>query len=139
MHTIFNFDSLLRNQRFARAILFGSITAIVSAVIYAFFRDWAGYYFSYLSIGIGFLIGKSILHFGRGVQVKFSILSAVLALLSLILSTFLSFFLLASGNFTNAFSVAYEMTLFYYGNLAFTELFIHGITIYVAYVSARVV
>ncbi|HOJ78109.1 MAG TPA: hypothetical protein PLZ08_05400 [Bacillota bacterium] len=62
-------------------IIAGSIAAIISAILWATITLITHYQFGIMAIGVGFLVGKSISHFGKGDSRAFQISGAVLALL----------------------------------------------------------
>ncbi len=88
MLKVFNTHALNSKQRFARAILVGSVTALVLALVYGLiFRSIPIVY-----IGIGWVIGMAIQKYGRGVQPKFSYLAAGLMVVCILLGDLLGFF-----------------------------------------------
>ncbi len=89
---VFNSRAVTRQQRFVRAIIFGSIAAIGLAIIYGIISSLTRFEFSVVYVGIGYLIGMVISKYGRGVQVQFSVLAAVLAVISFILGDIISMF-----------------------------------------------
>ncbi|NLC96300.1 MAG: hypothetical protein GX675_01840 [Erysipelotrichaceae bacterium] len=92
MYKIFNINSLSSKSRFTRGLIAGSITAIVLAIAYGFLSSLIAVQFSLAFVGIGYLIGNSIKYFGHGVKPEFAIMGAVLTLICIILSDFISFF-----------------------------------------------
>ncbi len=92
MLKVFNTHALTSKQRFSRALLVGIVTALGSAMIYGVIKPAIMFEFSVVYIGIGWLIGSVIQKYGRGVQVKFSILAAVLAALCFILADLFGYF-----------------------------------------------
>ncbi|KAF0223109.1 MAG: hypothetical protein FD133_1653 [Erysipelotrichaceae bacterium] len=88
MLKVFNTHALSSNQRFSRAILVGSVTALVLALVYGLILRSIPIVY----IGIGWVIGMAIQKYGRGVQPKFSYLAAGLMVVCIILGDLLAFF-----------------------------------------------
>ena len=84
---VYNTDALTRNQRFIRALTYGIPTSLGIALIYGLIYriTHLGVVFNFVYVLMGMIIGSVICKYGRGVQLKFSILGAVL--------TFVAFFL----------------------------------------------
>jgi hypothetical protein len=81
MLKVYNKQALTRNQRFQKALLYGGAATIVSIVAYVFIASILPFESSLLYIGFGYGIGYVIRTYGKGVQPRFSILGAVLAVL----------------------------------------------------------
>lgn len=92
MYRIYNSFKLNSNQRFLNALLYGIPTALGLGIAYGYISRILPITFSIVYVGIGFLIGMVIQKFGRGVQVKFSILGAVLAGIAFVLSDVVRYF-----------------------------------------------
>ena len=74
MHML-NLKNLKNNQRFVVALLTGIISAIICALFYSIIVSTIRINFSIFYIAIGYIIGYSIKYFGRGIDIKFSILA----------------------------------------------------------------
>ena len=92
MYRIYNSFKLNSNQRFLNALLYGIPTALGLGIAYVYISRILPITFSIVYVGIGYLIGMVIQKFGRGVQVKFSILGAVLAGVAFVLSDVVRYF-----------------------------------------------
>ncbi|MDY0278195.1 MAG: hypothetical protein RBQ97_08955 [Acholeplasma sp.] len=92
MYRIYNSFKLNSNQRFLNALLYGIPTALGLGIAYGYISRILPITFSIVYVGIGYLIGIVIQKFGRGVQVKFSILGAVLAGIAFVLSDVVRYF-----------------------------------------------
>lgn len=92
MYRIYNSFKLNSNQRFLNALLYGIPTALGLGIAYGYISRILPITFSIVYVGIGYLIGMVIQKFGRGVQVKFSILGAVLAGFAFVLSDVVRYF-----------------------------------------------
>ena len=92
MYRIYNSFKLNSNQRFLNALLYGIPTALGLGIAYGYISRILPITFSIVYVGIGYLIGMDIQKFGRGVQVKFSILGAVLAGIAFVLSDVVRYF-----------------------------------------------
>lgn len=76
MLKVFNSHAISRNQRFAKAILWGIPTALIIGIVYGIISYILPFEFSIVHIGVGYLIGYVIKIKGRGVHLRFSILAA---------------------------------------------------------------
>jgi hypothetical protein len=92
MYRIYNSFKLNSNQRFLNALLYGIPTALGLGIAYGYISRILPITFSIVYVGIGYLIGMVIQKFGRGVQVKFSFLGAVLAGIAFVLSDVVRYF-----------------------------------------------
>ena len=92
MYRIYNSFKLNSNQRFLNALLYGIPTELGLGIAYGYISRILPITFSIVYVGIGYLIGMVIQKFGRGVQVKFSILGAVLAGIAFVLSDVVRYF-----------------------------------------------
>lgn len=92
MIKVFNSFALSAKQRFIRALLVGIPTALGLGFLYGLLTLFIPIRFSIVYVGIGYLIGEVIRINGRGVQVKFSVLAAALALISFLLSDAIAMF-----------------------------------------------
>jgi hypothetical protein len=92
MLKVFNTRALSANQRFTKALLYGIPTALGLGIAYGILSSLLSVEFSLAFVGIGWLIGWVIRTYGRGVQVKFSILAAVMAAVCFILADLVSYF-----------------------------------------------
>jgi hypothetical protein len=71
------------HDRFVHAILYGAVAAIVGSVGYAAFTIVTHIQIGYLAVGVGYLVGKAMLHATRGLGGrKYQIASAVLTYLA---------------------------------------------------------
>ena len=145
MFQVFNERALTRNQRFLRALLYGTLVSVGLCVAYGLISSLLGIEFSYAFVGIGYLIGMTIQKKGRGVQVKFSVLAAVLAVLTFVFADLIAWF---------GFSVFMSPEYFLFGLKAWASvmldissggisgmlsLLFRGFGVVAAYQSARIV
>ncbi|MFT6053581.1 MAG: antitoxin component YwqK of YwqJK toxin-antitoxin module [Roseivirga sp.] len=79
-----------QHQDFSSAIIGGVLISILSAFIWAIVTVSTEYQIGYMAIGVGFLVGFSVRFFGAGVDQKFGIAGALLALFGCLLGNFLS-------------------------------------------------
>jgi len=75
-------QDLRDRQNFVVALLGGVATSAVGAILWAVVAYLSGYRFGIMAILLGFLVGRVILIVGRGVDIQFRIIGAVLALIS---------------------------------------------------------
>ena len=92
MLKVFNTRALSANQRFTKALLYGIPGSLGLAIVYGLISSFMRIEFAIAFIGIGWAIGWIIRTYGRGVQVKFSILAAVLAAACFILADLIAYF-----------------------------------------------
>lgn len=92
MIQIFNTHALTSQQRFTRAIIAGTIGAIVIAVVYGALMQYIRIESSLLLIAVGYGIAMVVQKAGRGVQQRFSILGAVLCVFAILISDIISNF-----------------------------------------------
>ena len=92
MLKVFNTRALSANQRFTKALLYGIPATLGLAIGYGILSSLLRVEFSLVFIGIGWAIGWVIRTYGRGVQVKFSILAAVLAAACFVLADLIAYF-----------------------------------------------
>ncbi len=82
---IYNSQVLNHQQRFWVALVVGLISAIGLAFVYAWLSNILFLELEVLYIGIGWLIGMIIQKVGRGVQVRFQVMAALLTILCFVL------------------------------------------------------
>lgn len=92
MFQVFNKGALTRHQRMTRAILFGTLASLALCVVYGLISSMMSIEFSYAFVAMGYAIGLVIQKTGRGVQIQFSILGAVLAALTFIFADLIAWF-----------------------------------------------
>ena len=91
MLKVFNKAALTRKQRFSRALLVGGVVmALLTAIMVLIILHY-GIYIEIVLAGIGFCIGYSIQYYGKGVQIQFSILAAVLTVISILICDFCAY------------------------------------------------
>ncbi|MCB0395498.1 MAG: hypothetical protein KDD36_02515 [Flavobacteriales bacterium] len=74
------YEAMLREQDFARAVLFGAIASIVAAVLWAVITIVTNMMIGYVAVAIGAVVGFTIRWAGKGVESKFAILGAIYSL-----------------------------------------------------------
>ena len=143
MLKVFNTTSLSQKQRFWQAVLFGSLASIVLVIIYVFISNlmWEiGVEFSIVYIAFGYAIGYIIQHTGRGVQVKFSILAALLCVFVIFFGDLLTFYPNLLGDLGNFFFYTSNLLAFYLaGASSLIGLAFRIVGIVVAFQTARIV
>lgn len=83
MFDLFKRPALTRKQRFEKAIIVSITVALVGSLLRIAIFKYMNFDSGLLYIALGWLIGYSIQFFGKGVQIQFSILAAVLTALSI--------------------------------------------------------
>ena len=81
MLKIYNKQALTRNERFIRAVGYGVGATVGLTILYGLIARFLMFEFSVVYLAFGYAIGTVIRKYGRGVQVRFSVLAAVLAVL----------------------------------------------------------
>lgn len=97
-------------QNFPLAIIGGSLAALLSALLWAVITVLTKYQIGYMAIAVGLIVGLAVRFFGVGIDKKFGILGAVLALLGCLAGNFFS----QIGFIANEYSYGYLETLFYF-------------------------
>lgn len=143
MYQVFNKHALKRNERFIKGAIAGTIASLGLAIAYGIFSSLIRIEFSIIFVAIGYGIGYAIRYYGHGVQLKFSILGAVLAVISFILADLIRMF--GFGIFTNFsfFLSALQLYLNYILNFsslnAMLGLLFRAIGVYEAFYNSRIV
>lgn len=78
------------NQRTGLGILGGLLGAVVGAAIWAAVTVITDYQIGWMAIGVGFLVGKSVCFFGKGVDSHLRIIGALLSLFGCLLGNLLT-------------------------------------------------
>ena len=130
--------SSFRNQRFLRGSLAGLAVSVALAVVYAFLTSLIHIQFSILYIGVGYLIGQSILYMGHGVKQRFKVLGVVCAVIFILLADSL----MMSGFNFHYFPEIFVFVLRSYASLSINNLLgllFRAACIYYAYLNSTVV
>lgn len=142
MLRVYNKSALTQKERFSQALLYGIAASIALVVLYVLINNLLiGWQFQVVYIGFGYAIGYVIQKFGRGVQVKFSILSAVLCFLVILLGDTLTYFPSIISQPTLWFK-AFSLVIAGYLNINFSSLIgllfrVSGI--YFAFINGRII
>ena len=83
-------EELRRNQSFSMGIAGGFGAAILGAFIWGVISALTKYQIGYMAVGVGFLVGFAVRIFGKGVDTKFGIAAAGLALFGCMLGNLLT-------------------------------------------------
>ncbi len=68
----------------------GIISSLVAAAIWAAITVITGYQIGWIAVGVGFLVGKSVAYFGKGLNKNYSLIGAGFAFLGCILGNLFS-------------------------------------------------
>ena len=79
------------------ALLFGLITSLIGASLWAVITVITKYQIGYMAIAIGFIVGYAVKFGGRGNQITFGVIGAVFSLLGCILGNYFSLIGFASA------------------------------------------
>ncbi|MFI3284133.1 MAG: hypothetical protein R3Y57_03515 [Erysipelotrichaceae bacterium] len=139
---IFNKHALTRNQRFNTALLYGVPSAILLGIVYGFISSLTRIQFSIVYVFFGYVIGMIIQRKGRGVQQKFSVLAAILAVVCFILGDTISLFGLSILWTPSAWGIAFWLLMQTYTALnasSLLALLFRVCGVYYAYINGRIV
>lgn len=91
---------LERQQNLPAGIAAGLVAAVAGAVVWAVVTVGTHYQIGYMAVGVGFLVGFAVRHFGRGLTMPFAAAGCLLALLGCLLGNLFSAcgFLAAQGS-----------------------------------------
>ncbi len=142
MFKVFNTEALSRNQRFQKAVIAGIVATIVLGLGYGILADMLHFEFSVVFLLIGYGIGWAIRTYGRGVQVKFSILGAICAVVCFLLAD-----MIALGGFNIFLNLEYFGMVFQFVLSRLLSVNINSLLallfrvggVYAAYISSRIV
>ena len=138
MYKVSNTRAITRKQRFTKALLFGIPASILMGFAYGYLQKALPFSISYLYVLVGYLMGEVIKNFGRGVQISFAILGAVLTLISFVIAdifTYYGFMGFLPAHLGQSLATVFT-TLFAFANLG---LIFRLVGIYVAFSNSRVV
>ncbi len=133
------FSKLQFEQKFPSALLLGCIAGLLGSILWAFISILTGYQIGYMAVGIGALVGFTIRYFGKGFEMQYALLGAIISLLSCLLGNLLSvvgfaakefdlgyFQIIGNLNFSVVLSIMTE-------TFTFIDLVFYGIAIYEGY------
>lgn len=85
-----SFTEISQRQNFPLGIVCSLLAAILGGVLWATITVITEYQIGYMAVAVGFLVGK-VNHFtGKGMEIKFGVVGAVMALLGCVLGNYLS-------------------------------------------------
>lgn len=73
---------LRAQQSFPKGLLAGIVAGVLAALVWAFITRVTGYEVGWIAIGVGFLVAIAVRRFGQGMDLRFSVTGAALALLA---------------------------------------------------------
>jgi len=83
-------EELRENQNLVYGFLGGLAAAALGAALWAVITVFTEYQIGWMAVGVGALVGYAVRRFGRGVDVQFGVLGAVLALAGCVAGNLLS-------------------------------------------------
>lgn len=92
MFKVYNKRAVTRQERFMNALVVGIGATVAITFIYGLLASILRVEFSVVYLAIGYAIGYVIQKYGRGVQIQFSILAAVLAALCFLFGDMIAMF-----------------------------------------------
>jgi hypothetical protein len=96
-------EALMLEQNWRAAMLAGTTTAVLCAAAWAALTYATNTQFGIVAIAVGAVIGVSVRHFGKGVETKFGVLGAVLAIAAILLGNILTVIGFASKELNQSF------------------------------------
>jgi len=129
MFKIYNTKAITRQQRFKNAIVVGAAAFVLFLIVWFVILNVFHVYFPLLYVAFGFGMGYAIQYFGKGVQIQFSILSAGLTLLLVLVCDLMAF-----GSISRLLGLFAEA-----GTTALFEIGYRVLGLYLAFTNARVV
>ena len=133
------FEKIKSEQNFKKGMTFGLLAAIIGAVLWAVITVVTGFQIGYMAIAIGAGVGLAIRYFGKGIDQKFGIWGAGIALFGCLFGNILS----VIGFVANAEGLGYIETFFSVDWTYIPEILVetfrpmdlvfYGIAIYEAY------
>ena len=137
------FEKLRQEQNLSLGLIGGLGAALVCALIWVVITVWTGYQISYMPIGIGIAVGFAIRFLGKGIDIIYGILGAVLSLFGCLLGDFLSIY----GFLANAYNMSYfeifgqlDLSMAidtFVENTDFMSVLFYGVAIFVGFTSAK--
>ena len=102
------YERLRLDQNLVGGILAGSAAALIGASVWAMITVATNYQIGYMAILVGAVVGFSVRTIGKGLDILFSVVGALIALLGCVVGNFLS----VIGYIANANDLGYMDTLF---------------------------
>ncbi len=104
-------ERMKREQSIPRGLLAGIVAGAVAAIVWALITKVTGYEVGWIAIGVGFLVGVAVRQFGKGIDVRFNIMGAAIALLSVMVGKILAICMFAAKEAdVGAFEIFNELT-----------------------------
>ena len=85
-----NLQQLKLEQNFPMGLIGGIVVGVIGAVLWGMITVATGYQIGFMAIAIGAAVGFTIRHFGKGIDIKFGITGAAIAIFSCLLGNFFS-------------------------------------------------
>ncbi|MCP4569361.1 MAG: hypothetical protein GY841_17440 [FCB group bacterium] len=87
------------NQNLPTAVLAGLAATVAGAGVWALITAITQYQIGFMAVGIGFLVGYTVRHFGKGIDKQFGIAGAIIALAGCVVGNILAICIMASQEF----------------------------------------
>lgn len=81
---------LQADQNLPLGAIAGLAGAIAGSIVWALITHWTGYQIGWMAVGVGYLVGQAMRHVGKGVDKKFGLAGAGLALFGCVLGNILT-------------------------------------------------
>lgn len=93
----YKIDEIRLNQNIGMGILGGAIGAVIGAILWAMVTAVIEYQIGWMAIGVGFLVGKCVSYFGKGIDSYFRVIGATFSLVGCILGNLLTVLIVISN------------------------------------------
>ncbi|WP_291721647.1 hypothetical protein [Bernardetia sp.] len=137
-------NKLRREQNLGLGVLGGIGGAIIGAALWAVVTVATGWQIGYMAIGVGILVGFAVRFLGKGVDMPFSIIGAVFALVGCALGNFLAMYGISAKEFSVGYFEVFGLVDFSVGvdsfisNIRPMDLLFYGIAIYEGFKFAKI-
>lgn len=125
------YEQLLREQNWFKAIFFGSVAGIASALGWALLTEFTGFLMDYVPASIGLTVSLTIRYAGKGLTYKYSVLGAIIAFLSCLLGNLLAVAVSLSLEYeTDVLSIdTSEVLSYYFESIEFSNIMLYVVAV----------
>lgn len=115
----FDFTATSKRERLLKASLIGLVVAFILGVSFSVLNAMLpfGLEFSLLYLLLGFLMGKTVAHIGRGVTAEFAYLAAILTFIMLLTADVTTVLLVVGWQNLSFATIAFVLKYTYFGTL----------------------
>ncbi|MFN8241405.1 MAG: hypothetical protein U0X39_11750 [Bacteroidales bacterium] len=106
------FEKLDKDQDIIKGAVAGLVACIISAILWAVITYIINVQFGYMALGVGAFVAYSVKRFGKGISMRFAIMSSAIAVLGIILGNVLTLVAFASKeNDISVFRILFNLDL----------------------------